>query len=189
MNIANEKKALRQKARETRAKLAAAALDHARTLAGFVSALPLAAKSIIGVYVALPREADPGPLAQKLSALGHIIAYPRVSSKIEALTFHTQPHGRAFVQGDFDVMEPAADWPRVTADVLLVPLLAFDVQGYRLGYGGGHYDRTLSNLRRHGPVIAIGLAYAGQEVASLPHEATDEKLDMVLTEAGIRRFG
>jgi 5-formyltetrahydrofolate cyclo-ligase len=68
--------------------------------------------------------------------------------------------------------------------VLLVPLLAFDASGYRLGYGGGFYDRTLALLQ----VPAIGIAYAGQEVPSLPHEPHDRTLDMVLTEHGLRRF-
>jgi 5-formyltetrahydrofolate cyclo-ligase len=67
---------------------------------------------------------------------------------------------------------------------LLVPLLAFDSDGYRLGYGGGFYDRTLEILQ----VPAFGIAYAGQEIASLPREPHDRRLDMILTEQGTRRF-
>jgi 5-formyltetrahydrofolate cyclo-ligase len=74
----------------------------------------------------------------------------------------------------------------VVPDVLLIPLLAFDATGYRLGYGGGYYDRTLSALRAQKPVIAIGIAYAGQQVAAVPHEAHDQRLDGVLTEEGLR---
>ena len=71
---------------------------------------------------------------------------------------------------------------------MLVPLLAFDAAGHRLGYGGGFYDRTLAALRANGPVTAIGVAYAGQEVENLPQEEFDERLDMVLTENGLRAF-
>ena len=68
--------------------------------------------------------------------------------------------------------------------MLLVPLLAFDTSGHRLGYGGGFYDRTLEKL----DIPAIGIAYAGQEVASLPAEVHDRRLDMILTEQGLRQF-
>ncbi len=76
------------------------------------------------------------------------------------------------------------DWPRAVPTLLLVPLLAFDRNGHRLGYGGGFYDRTLDALQ----VPAIGIAYAGQEVSSIPHEAHDRRLDGILTERGLRRF-
>ena len=68
-------------------------------------------------------------------------------------------------------------------DVLLVPLLAFDRNGYRLGYGGGFYDRTLAMLRAAGPALAVGLAVAAQEVESVPHDAMDARLDGIVTEA------
>ena len=188
MTIANEKKILRQSARATRARLAVEQPYFAPKLVSHAAALPLAPKSIVAIYLALPGEADPAPLAQRLAGQGHTIAYPRVSSKTEALTFHTQPHGKTFVRGDFDVMEPAANWPRVTPDVLLVPLLAFDAQGYRLGYGGGYYDRTLEALRAAGKILAIGIAYAGQQVDTLPREAHDHPLDAIVTELGFRGF-
>ena len=70
-----------------------------------------------------------------------------------------------------------------------MPLLAFDGQGTRLGYGGGYYDRTLAALRAAGAVRAIGIAYAGQEVPKVPHGPHDQRLDAVLTENGLTRFG
>ena len=73
----------------------------------------------------------------------------------------------------------------VEPDVLLVPLLAFDRAGYRLGYGGGYYDRTLAALRAKKRILAVGLAFAVQEVAQVPHEDFDERLDFVLTEQGV----
>ncbi len=87
--------------------------------------------------------------------------------------------------GTFGIHEPLAHWPAVAPDVLLVPLLAFDNDGYRLGYGGGYYDRTLSALPR---ARAIGIAYAGQRVDILPRDAHDCRLDAILTENGLTEF-
>ena len=88
--------------------------------------------------------------------------------------------------GPFGARIPAqGDW--LVPEVLLVPLLAFDRRGFRLGYGGGFYDRTLEGLRARGPVLAIGLAYAAQEVPVVPTDATDQRLDAILTEAGLIR--
>ncbi|WP_371286182.1 5-formyltetrahydrofolate cyclo-ligase [Albidovulum sp.] len=88
------------------------------------------------------------------------------------------------VPGTFGALVPAeGDW--IEPEVLIVPLLAFDRRGYRLGYGGGFYDRTLEALRARGPVTAIGFAFAAQEVDEVPIEATDQPLDIVVTDKGI----
>ena len=76
----------------------------------------------------------------------------------------------------------------VEPDVVLVPLLAFDSGGYRLGYGGGFYDRTLAGLRAKKAITAVGLAYDEQKVDALPHDSYDERLDWVLTPSGARKF-
>ncbi len=76
----------------------------------------------------------------------------------------------------------------MSPDLVLVPLLAFDPYGGRLGQGGGYYDRTLAQLRAERPVFVLGLAYAGQEVERLPAETHDQPLDAVLTETGLRSF-
>jgi 5-formyltetrahydrofolate cyclo-ligase len=70
----------------------------------------------------------------------------------------------------------------VAPDLVIAPLLAFDRKGGRLGQGAGHYDRTLANLRALKPVFVLGLGYAGQEVAEIPLEAHDQRLDAILTE-------
>jgi 5-formyltetrahydrofolate cyclo-ligase len=85
------------------------------------------------------------------------------------------------------IAEPMADKPEVEPDVLLVPLLAFDKHGHRLGYGGGFYDRTLMKLRVKKPVVAVGLAYDELEVDAVPHESYDQRLDWVLTPSGPRK--
>lgn len=88
------------------------------------------------------------------------------------------------VAGEFGAQIPAVpDW--LVPDVLIVPLVAFDRQGGRLGYGGGFYDRTLEQRRAQGPVLAIGFAFGAQEASELPLEPTDQWLDLIVTEAEV----
>jgi 5-formyltetrahydrofolate cyclo-ligase len=88
------------------------------------------------------------------------------------------------VGGVWGISEPTADKPEVEPDILLVPLLAFDNAGRRLGYGGGFYDRTLHALRAKKQVTAVGLAYDEQRVDAVPHLDYDQRLDWVLTPSG-----
>ncbi len=179
---------LRQRARARRAQLAAAVPDFARRLAAHATALDIPRGSLIGAYAALPGEADPRLLVDALSAKGCEFALPRVRSKGLPLVFHRWQPGQTLTPGVFGIPEPDARWPVAHPEILLVPLLAFDARGHRLGYGGGYYDRTLEALRAKSPVRAIGVAYAGQETGSIPDENHDHLLDTVVTEQGVRRF-
>jgi len=176
------KSELRTAAREKRQSLKRA--DFAAVIARHAEVLKIPKGSVVGGYHALPDEADPALLLERLVELGCHVAYPRVAGKGLPLEFHRVPDGEVMAPGAFGIHEPLDIWPRATPAVLLVPLLAFDATGHRLGYGGGFYDRTLALLH----VPAIGIAYVGQEAASLPHLAHDRTLDMVLTEQGVRRF-
>jgi 5-formyltetrahydrofolate cyclo-ligase len=178
----NTKSDLRRTARERRKALAHPGF--ATEIARYADALPVAEGAVVGAYHALPEEADPALLLEALAAKGRHIAFPRIAAKGLPLEYHRIPDGEALAPGAFGIHEPLDSWPRVRPDLLLVPLLAFDSRGHRLGYGGGFYDRTLAILN----VPAIGIAYAGQEAASLPDEPHDRTLDMVLTEQGIRKF-
>jgi 5-formyltetrahydrofolate cyclo-ligase len=175
---------LRKEARERRAVLGAAQPDFALRLAEVAQALAPAAGTIVGGYHALPHEADPELLQKRLVGLGCHIAFPRIVAKDFALAFHCVPDGEVLRAGRYGIAEPADHFPSAVPDLLLVPLLAFDRHGHRLGYGGGFYDRTLEVLK----IPAIGIAYAGQEVSSIPAEAHDRRLDGILTEQGFRRF-
>jgi 5-formyltetrahydrofolate cyclo-ligase len=177
-----DKSELRKAAREKRLTLKRA--DYAAEIARHAESLAVAEGSVVGGYHALPDEADPALLLERLVELGCHVAYPRVVGKGLPLEFHRVPDGEVLALGAFGIHEPLDIWPRALPQLLLVPLLAFDASGHRLGYGGGFYDRTLALLN----VPAIGIAYAGQEVASLPHQPHDRTLDMILTEQGIRRF-
>jgi 5-formyltetrahydrofolate cyclo-ligase len=176
------KQELRVAAREKRIVLKRA--DFALAIATYAEDLALAPGTIVGGYHALTEEADPALLLARLVETGCAIAFPRVTAKGQPLDFHHVPDGEVLAPGSFGIPEPLENWPRAVPDVVLVPLLAFDSAGHRLGYGGGFYDRTLALLR----VPAIGIAYAGQEIASIPHQPHDRTLNMVVTELGIRRF-
>ena len=182
------KKHLRDEARGRRAVLAAECPDFAERVAAHVDALAIPRGSVVGAYVAMAGEADPHLILKKLALADCSFSFPRVAAKRQPLAFHHWKPGRELVKSAFGVLEPAADWPRAQPSVLLVPMLAFDADGYRLGYGGGFYDMTLGALRAEDKVRAIGVAFVGQEVAALPHEAHDQKLDMIVTEEGIRAF-
>jgi 5-formyltetrahydrofolate cyclo-ligase len=195
MPLAPEKRRLRAELRARRTALAAAMPDHGTRLGELASELDLPDGAIIGGYMALTGEADPAFLMAQLHARGHRLAVPRVAAKNCPLVFHAYEPGQSLAPGAFGVAEPDAATPVVVPDMLLVPLLGFDAAGHRLGYGGGFYDRTLQSLGDARPALrqtrtlqAVGIAYAGQEVGTLPVEPFDIKLDAVLTEKGFRRF-
>ena len=177
------KQDLRQQARVRRQALDAP--DFAAALAQHAPALNLRAGSIVGGYHALVDEADPSQLLAALVEQACHVAFPRVAARDAPLEFHSVPDGEVLQPGTFGVREPLAHWPRVLPDLLLVPLLAFDAEGARLGYGGGFYDRTLAAMPA---VPAIGIAYAGQQVAFIPRDAHDRTLTAILTEQGLQRF-
>jgi 5-formyltetrahydrofolate cyclo-ligase len=188
MTLSSQKQEMRVRAKARRAELAAALPDFAHRIAAHIDELPIADGLRVSAYRALAEEADPSRLLQALEARRCEICYPRVHMKGQPLWFHVPVAHEPWLPGAFGIPEPRADWPRAFPSALLVPLLAFDVEGYRLGYGGGYYDRTLARFRAEREVTAIGIAFAGQEVPHVPHDAGDEKLDMIVTETGVRRF-
>ncbi|HTQ15265.1 MAG TPA: 5-formyltetrahydrofolate cyclo-ligase [Rhizomicrobium sp.] len=172
---------LRPEARARRAELARACPDFAPRIAEFADLLDVAPGEVVAGYWPVRDEADPRAL---LAALDAPLALPRIEGR--ALSFRRWREGDALVDNRHGIAEPRADAERVTPHVLLVPLLAFDAAGHRLGYGGGYYDRALEALGTN--VTAIGVAYAGQEGPALPREAHDRPLDAIITERGFRRF-
>nr|WP_288949291.1 5-formyltetrahydrofolate cyclo-ligase [uncultured Paracoccus sp.] len=135
---------------------------------------------VLAGYWPMRDEADPRPA---ISAHDGPVCLPVVTGPARPLEF------RAFdgrlEAGSFGTSHPPADSPVMQPQVLIVPLAGFDREGHRLGYGGGFYDRTLEILRTSGPVVAIGLAYAVQEIRSIPVEPTDQSLDMIVTDQGV----
>ena len=134
----------------------------------------------------MPMRTEIDPLAAMAVHQGPV-GVPVILAKATPLRFRAWGPGVRMVAGEFGAEIPE-EGPWVEPDVLIVPLLAFDARGYRLGYGGGFYDRTLAGLRaRHG-VLAVGFAFAAQEVDVVPVDGFDQRLDAVVTEQGVRRF-
>jgi 5-formyltetrahydrofolate cyclo-ligase len=175
---------LRRKARAHRATLTRS--DYAGAIARYASDLDLVPGAVVAGYFPFRDEADPRALMAALSAKGHQLALPVVESGLP-LVFRAWKMGDAMhANADaYGIPEPLAAAPAVVPALVLVPLLAFDADGHRLGYGGGYYDRTLDALKG---VPAVGIAYAGQEVPLLPREGHDHPLDAVITENGLVRF-
>ncbi|HEY0213406.1 MAG TPA: 5-formyltetrahydrofolate cyclo-ligase [Paenirhodobacter sp.] len=154
--------------------VAAANAHLARLLQGF-GAAPLAG------YMPIRTEIDPVPA---MSGYSGPVAVPVIVAAGAPLVFHLWQPDMDMQPGPFGAKVPQVA-QEITPQVLIVPLVAFDRHGYRLGYGGGFYDRTLQQLRRMGPVTAIGFAYAAQQVSQVPIEPTDQPLDLIVTENGL----
>ena len=183
-----ELRALLVARRRTVAPAAAAGAAHA-VAERLAQELTLPAPAIVAGYWPLEGELDPRPALQRLAAAGHSLALPRMAGRAAPLAFHAWRWGEPLLPGGFAVMQPDPRQPQVAPQVVLVPLLAFDARGHRLGYGKGYYDRTLRALRAtRGAPRALGLGFALQEVPEVPAALYDEPLDAVVTERGIRRF-
>jgi 5-formyltetrahydrofolate cyclo-ligase len=127
-------------------------------------------------------EISPLPLLRRLADAGASLALPVVAGRGQALIMRAWSFGAPLVPGVWGIREPPADALELFPDILLVPLLAFDRHGHRIGYGAGYYDMTIARLRAMKPVTAIGVAFAAQEIAAVPATPRDARLDLVLTE-------
>ena len=148
----------------------------AEVLAGY-RGVPLSA------YMAIRTEIDPLPVMAEAAAHGPV-GVPVIQGKGLPLKFSRWEPGCALREGPFGAMIPETD-DFFEPEILIVPLVAFDRQGGRLGYGGGFYDRTLEILRSRRPTLAIGFAFGAQEDVDLPLEETDQPLDLIVTEAEV----
>ena len=166
--------------------LAKAAPDAAERVAEGAHMDMLARYKTVAGYRPIQDEIDPGPLMDRLAARGATLALPVTAPKGsgEPMTYRRWSPGEPQHLSAFRVPEPAQAAPEVIPDLIITPLIAFDRTGARLGYGQGHFDRTLAALRRDHQVFVLGLAYAGQQVARVPSELHDERFDAVLTEQG-----
>ena len=142
---------------------------------------------IIAGFSPIGDEINVWPLLKSLHIDGQRIALPVILGPKQPLIFREWQPDCEMETDRYGVAFPTKG-PALTPNLILVPLLAFTASGERLGYGGGYYDRTLHHLRRSGEVFACGVAYAGQEVESLPTDAHDERLDGILTETGFKAF-
>ncbi len=148
----------------------------------FIDRCPLPRGVTVAGYWPVGHEIDVRPLMNMLSDHGISMVMPVVMNRNQPMRFRRWTTGLQMVPGRFGIPMPPETSPEIRPDVVLVPLLAFDRQGYRLGHGAGLYDRSLELLRATGKVLAIGIAFAGQEIAAVPHDAFDQRLDWIVTE-------
>jgi 5-formyltetrahydrofolate cyclo-ligase len=147
--------------------------------------LDVAAEAIVSGFSAMKSEINPVPLLRKLADAGARLALPVVAGRGKPLIMRAWAFGEPLGSGVWGIREPVPEAPEVDPDILLVPLAAFDRAGNRIGYGAGYYDMTINRLRGLKPVLAVGLAFAAQEVPAVPFTPRDAKLDLVLTEREI----
>ncbi len=186
MQTGEKKRAARTRALACRAAAFAAhgAAAGARLAEHGLSFLPLAPGTVVSGFSAIRDEIDPAALLARLHAEGFRLCLPVMQGKGLPLLFRAWSPGDVMGTVQWGIAEPLPGKPVLEPDVVLVPLLAFDASGHRLGYGGGFYDRTLARLRAIKPVVAVGVAYDELKVDAVPHRSYDEPLDWVLTQSG-----
>ena len=144
--------------------------------------------TVVAGYSPIRSEIDPAPLMQELAARGMRLALPVIVARDAPLGFRLWTANDKLLRGPLGILEPSPDAAEIVPDIVLVPLAAFDRSGHRIGYGAGHYDRTLARLRVSKKIIAIGLAFAVQEIETIPALPHDVALDYVLTETQLFDF-
>lgn len=178
---------------EAKARRAALPRDEATAAALAVRDQILAAgivppDALVSGFWPISDEFDVRPTLEALGARGHTLCLPVVVGRGRPLAFRAWKPGDPLDHAGFGLSVPRWDAPPAVPDFLLVPLLAFDRRGYRLGYGGGYFDRTIETLRAHPkPIIALGVAFAAQEVPEVPILPHDQRLDGIATEAYLIR--
>ena len=156
--------------------------DAAQALAVRKLPLKITPGTIVSGYSPIRSEIDPVPLMRQLAAQGAQLALPAVMARGKSLAFRAWSPSDRLMMGPLGILEPSPAAAELIPDIMLVPLAAFDRLGHRIGYGAGHYDFTLAHLRKVKPIVAIGLAFAAQEIETVPALSHDVALDYVLTE-------
>jgi len=157
----------------------------AETIAAREFPVAVASGTVVSGFFPMKSEISPIPLLRKLAALGARLALPVVAGKGKPLIMRAWRLGEPLVAGVWGIREPGPEAPEVEPDILIVPLLAFDRHGHRIGYGAGYYDLTIAKLRAKKRVVAAGIALAAQEIAAVPTTPSDVRLDLVLTESEV----
>lgn len=177
--LREDAKARRAQTRPEAAAAAALAVRERVLAAGLVPA-----GATVSGFWPIGDEFDPRPLMEALAARGHRLCLPVVVGKGRPLAFRVWAPGDALERAGFGLSVPAWDAPPAIPRFLIVPLLAFDRRGFRLGYGAGFYDRTLAELKGHAKgAFALGVGFASQEIPEVPALPHDQRLDAIATEA------
>jgi 5-formyltetrahydrofolate cyclo-ligase len=150
--------------------------------------IPITSGMVVSGYSPIRNEIDPAALMQKLALQGAQLALPTVTARGKSLIFRAWSPGDRLTLGMLGIPEPSPAAAEIVPDIMLVPLAAFDRTGHRIGYGAGYYDHTFAHLRKVKAVTGIGLAFAAQEIETIPALPHDVRLDFVLTESGTFDF-
>jgi len=154
----------------------------AETIAARPFPVNIAPGVIVSGFMPMKSEINPLPLLHKAADQGARLALPAIDKRGKPLIMRAWKFGDPFKAGQWGIREPVPEAPAVDPDILIVPLACFDRAGHRIGYGAGYYDMTINALRAKKKVIAIGIAFAVQEIPRVPATERDERLDLVLTE-------
>jgi 5-formyltetrahydrofolate cyclo-ligase len=160
----------------------------AQAIAARAFPVAVAAGSIVSGFSPMKSEINPVPLMRKLSDAGAQLAMPVIAGRGKPLIMRAWQFGAPLQAGPWGIREPTPDAPEVAPDILIVPLACFDRAGHRIGYGAGYYDMTIHALRAKKKVVAVGIAYAAQEIERVPASERDARLDLVLTEREVIDF-
>jgi 5-formyltetrahydrofolate cyclo-ligase len=160
----------------------------AETIAARSFPVVIAPGTVVSGFMPMRSEISPLPLMRKLADAGATLALPAIAGRGHPLIMRAWQWSEPLDSGQWGIREPKPQAAAVDPDILLVPLLAFDRTGHRIGYGAGYYDLTIAQLRARKPLKAVGIAFAAQEFPAVPAEAHDAPLDLVLTEREVIAF-
>src|SRR6187551_3293910 len=167
--------------------------DERAAAAEAIAARPFPVTITTGIIVSgfspMKTEINPLPLMRKAAQLGARLALPAIAGRGRPLIMRAYAFGDELARGQWGIREPKADAPEVAPDILIVPMAAFDRAGHRIGYGAGYYDMTIRALRAKKKVVAVGVAFAVQEIPRVPATERDEQLDFLMTERETITFG
>ncbi len=189
ISLSEQKAALRKAAQAARvASARAAGPQAANQLARLFTGWPQGAGvAVVSGYLAIGTELDVAPVLSVFAKHGAEVALPVVVGAARPLEFRRWQPGMELEAGPLGTRHPPAESPALEPDLLLVPMLAFDDDGYRMGWGGGFYDRTLAQLRAVKKIIAVGIGYEGQRVDKIPRDDHDAGLDWIATESALHK--
>ncbi len=184
-----DKATLRHEALKFRESMALSVEDFEAAAALFAECISVPAGAAVALYWPKGREFDVRPLIDDLLNKKITCALPVMQKDSKELQFARWDESVPLVEGPFGIMQPGGDPQWVEPAIVVVPLLAFDRHGHRLGHGGGYYDATLAALRARKTIVAVGIGYAEQAVLfKLPADEHDQKLDWVITPQKAQNF-
>ena len=154
----------------------------AEAIAGRAFPVTIKPGMIVSGFSPMKTEINPLPLMRKLADTGAQLALPAIAGRGKPLIMRAWTFGDPFKAGQWGIREPLPGARQVDPDILIVPLACFDRAGHRIGYGAGYYDMTINALRAKKQVVAVGIAFAAQEIPQVPATERDARLDLVLTE-------